>query len=87
MELRSYERHGEWIIDDIVRRHRISLANKKAFDFVVGLESDMDDVCNQLEQVDSFRARALLNDLMRQQIDYLLLAKDIGKGFDVEEDE
>lgn len=87
MEFGSWLCHSEWEIDNIARKARIFWANKRAFDFVVDLASDIEDVCNQLKKVDSFRARILLNELMQQQLDYWLLAKTIGEGFDVEEDD
>lgn len=87
MEFGSWLRHSEWEIDNIACKGRIFLANRRAFDFAVGLASDMEDVCNQLKQADSFKGRILLNNLMQQQLDYWLLAKTIGEGFDTEEGE
>lgn len=87
MEFKTWIRHSEWEIDNIVRKNRIFQANKRAFDFVVGLAQDIEEVCNQLKQVDTLKGRILLNEFMQQQLDYWLLAKAIGEGFDVEDDE
>ena len=87
IEFRSWLRHSEWEIDNIVRKSRIFWANKRAFDFVIGLARDMEDVCNRLKQVDALRGKIILNEFMQRQLDYWCLAKAIGEGFDVEEDE
>lgn len=84
---RSWLRHSEWEIDNIARKSRIFWANKRAFDFVVGLARDMEDVCNQPKTVDTLRGRILLNELTQRQLEYWQLAKAIGEGFDAEEDE
>lgn len=84
---RSWLRHIEWEIDNISRNGRIFWANKRAFDFVVGLARDMEDVCNRLKQVDTLSGRIILNEFMQRQLDYWHLANAIGEGFDVEEEE
>lgn len=86
MEFRSWLRHSEWEIDNIACKGRIFWANRRAFDFVVGLAQDMEDICNQLKQVDTLRGRILLNELTYRQLDYWQLAKAIGEGFDVEDE-
>ena len=83
MEWRSYKRHSEWIIDDIVRRCKIVHAATSSMKFV----QDMKDGLIDAIKIVGVSDRGALTELLWQQMYYAAISDFIATGMDCEDDE
>lgn len=82
MEWRSYKRHSEWIIDDIVRRCKIVHAATSSMKFVEDMMNDLTDAIKVVGASD----RDALTELLWQQMYYSAISDFIATGMDWEDD-
>ena len=83
MEWRSYKRHSEWIIDDIVRRCKIVHNAISSMKFVEDMMNDLIDAIRVVGASD----RGALSELLWQQMYYVAISNFIAAGMDWEDDE
>lgn len=82
MEWKSYKRHSEWIIDDIVCRCKIVHAATSSMTFVEDMMNDLTDAIRVVDVSD----RGTLIELLWQQMDYETIFNFIAAGMDWEDE-
>lgn len=83
MEWRSYKRHSEWIIDNIVCRCKIVHAATSSMEFMENMMNDLGDAIKAVGASD----RDALTELLWQQMYYEAIFDFIAVGMDWEDDE
>lgn len=81
MEWKSYKRHSEWIIEDIVRRCKIVHAATSSMKFVEDMMNGLTDAIRVVGVSD----KGALSELLWQQMYYAAIFDFIAAGMDWED--